>query len=255
MENSTQIEKVTQDLSSNQSVFSVGMFDQAQRIAKMLCSSSLVPKEFQNNVQNTLIALELATRMKASPLMIMQNLYVVYGKPGFSSKFLIAAINSSGKYPKGLKFETNGEGDKRGCLAWALDQDGDRIEGIRVDIAMAIAEGWMNKNGSKWKTMPDVMLQYRAASFFSSMNCPEITMGIQSQEEIIDITHSDIESQEQKMQFTPEDLQKLLDEKVAMLNKTEFDNAKRIIGNKEESSYNKLFKFLTEKTDEQDSKD
>lgn len=42
------------------------------------------------------------------------------------------------------------------------------------------------ENGSKWKTMPQLMLRYRAASFFSSLNCPELTMGIYTKEEIED---------------------------------------------------------------------
>jgi len=48
---------------------------------------------------------------------------------------------------------------------------------------------------------------------------------------------------------TTEELQLLLDEKVALLNKSDFDNAKRIIANKEENSYNKLYKTLTEITE------
>ena len=53
-------------------------------------------------------------------------------------------------------------------------------------MQMAKDEGWLGKNGSKWKTMPQLMLRYRAASFFSSLNCPELTMGIYTKEEIED---------------------------------------------------------------------
>ena len=55
-------------------------------------------------------------------------------------------------------------------------------------MTMANAEGWVNKNGSKWKTMPEVMIQYRAASFFGRMNCPDMIMGIYSQEEALDMS-------------------------------------------------------------------
>jgi hypothetical protein len=176
------------ELTQNQSVFSVGIFEHAQRIAKMLSASSLIPKDYQGNVQNTMIAMEMANRLGASPLMIMQHMYIVHGKPSFSSTYLIAAINASGKYSK-LKFRLTGEGDNRSCVAYAKDlQDNEMIEGPAVTIKMAKDEGWFSKNGSKWKTMPDVMLAYRAAAFFSRLHCPEITMGIQTNEEVIDIT-------------------------------------------------------------------
>ena len=57
---------------------------------------------------------------------------------------------------------------------------------MKGDIDMAKAEGWLGKNGSKWKTMPQLMLRYRAASFFSSLNCPELTMGLYTKEEMQD---------------------------------------------------------------------
>ena len=46
---------------------------------------------------------------------------------------------------------------------------GDRIEGPTVTIAMAKAEGWYGRSGSKWPTMPDLMLSYRSAAFFGTL--------------------------------------------------------------------------------------
>jgi len=167
-------------------------FEQLQRAAKMIASSDLVPKEFQYAVKkeqaiaNVFIALELADRLKASPFMVMQNLYIVYGKPSFSSTFLIASINSSGKFAP-LKFDITGEKDNRTCIAWTTDKEGSRLESPPVSIDIAKKEGWYDKNGSKWKTMPEVMLRYRAASFFAKLYAPEITMGMQTTEEMKDI--------------------------------------------------------------------
>jgi hypothetical protein len=162
-------------------------FEHAQRVAKMLSSSSLVPKEFQNNVQNTMIALEMANRIGASPLMVMQNLYIVHGKPSWSSTFIIAAINSSGKFSP-LRFEISGEGDQKGCIAWAYEKETkERLESPRVTMEMAKKEGWVDKNGSKWKTMPELMMRYRAAAFFGRLYAPEIMMGMHSFEEAVEI--------------------------------------------------------------------
>ncbi len=162
-------------------------FEHAQRVAKMLSSSNLVPKDFQGNVQNTMIALEVSNRIGASPLMVMQNLYIIHGKPSWSSTFIIAAINTSGKFSS-LRFEMTGEGDEKGCIAWALEKDSNqRLESPRITIGIAKKEGWFQKTGSKWQTMPDLMLRYRAASFFGRLYAPEILMGMHSIEEVIDI--------------------------------------------------------------------
>ena len=61
-----------------------------QTQAKLLANSSLVTKEYQNNLANCVIALNMANRMNADPLMVMQNLYIVHGKPSWSSQFLIS---------------------------------------------------------------------------------------------------------------------------------------------------------------------
>ena len=52
---------------------------------------------------------------------------------------------------------------------------------------MVKAEGWDSKTGSKWKTMPEQMFKYRAAAFWQRAYAPEISMGLQTAEEAIDI--------------------------------------------------------------------
>lgn len=162
-------------------------FIMAMQMAKALASSTIVPQTFQKNDANCLIAIEQAQRLRVSPLMVMQNLYVIQGRPSWSSKFLIAAINNSGKFDMELQFEETKDKDGKpySCLAWTT-KNGRRVEGMTVDMEMAKAEGWLGKNGSKWKTMPQLMLRYRAASFFSSLNCPELTMGLYTKEEMQD---------------------------------------------------------------------
>ena len=162
-------------------------FIMAMQMAKALSSSTIVPSTFQKNDANCLIAIEQAQRLKVSPLMVMQNLYVIQGRPSWSSKFLIAAINNSGKFDMELQFEETQDKDGKpfSCTAWTT-KNGRKVNGMTVDMDMAKEEGWLSKNGSKWKTMPQLMLRYRAASFFSSLNCPELTMGLYTREEMQD---------------------------------------------------------------------
>lgn len=162
-------------------------FIMATQMAKALAESTIVPQTYQKNWSNCLIAIEQAQRLKVSPMMVMQNLYVIQGRPSWSSSFLIAAINNSHIYDTELQFEETKDknGKPYSCLAFAL-KSGRRVEGMEITMDMAQAEGWLNKNGSKWKTMPQLMLRYRAASFFARLNCPEITLGLYTQDEVID---------------------------------------------------------------------
>ena len=163
-------------------------FELAQRQAKALSASDLVPQQYKGNVANTLVALEIANRIGASPLMVMQNLNIIHGRPSWGSSFIIAAINGSGKFTA-LRFVGDlSKGIKAVCQEKAT---GELLEGPTVTMDMAKAEGWLDKAGSKWKTMPELMMRYRAAAFFGRLYAPEITMGMHSTEEVVDIQHEE----------------------------------------------------------------
>lgn len=232
----------TQTSNSNQSVglLNLEAFELSQRIAKMLSSSTLVPEQYRatiqkkagkdeygnqlwreepnpNGLSNCVIALNMSNRMGADPLMVMQNLYLVNGRPSWSSQFIMAGINSSGRF-SALRFELEDLGEKEvecvetvwenrkpkkisktvkihdfSCVAWAIEREtGERLESSKITIEMAVKEGWYTKEGSKWQTMSEQMLRYRAASFFGRVYAPELLMGLRSAEEeqdrIIDVT-------------------------------------------------------------------
>jgi hypothetical protein len=163
----------------------------AQRVARSIGSSTLVPKAYQGpeNLPNVLIALELASRIGASPLMVMQNLYVVQGKPSWSSSFLIACVNQSQRFTP-LRFQFDGKQgtDDWGCRAVAKDKEtGEVCTGALITIKLAKAEGWHGKSGSKWQTMPEQMLMYRAAGFWARVYAPELSLGMLTREEMDDI--------------------------------------------------------------------
>ncbi|MCK6442316.1 hypothetical protein [Elstera cyanobacteriorum] len=208
--------------------FSSASFELMQRVAKVFASSNIVPTQYRseytkgtgrsaqiiqnpNALANCIIAIGIAQRMRADILMVMQNLYIVEGRPSWSSVWIISAINLCGRFSP-LKFEmrhlgekeisyeeTYWEDDKKQrrvkktiiddyeCVAWATEkQTGDRLESIKVSVGMAVKEGWYQKTGSKWQTMPELMLRYRCASFFGKVYAPELLMGLSSAEEVAD---------------------------------------------------------------------
>ncbi|MER8394035.1 hypothetical protein NKH10_19285 [Mesorhizobium sp. M1340] len=189
-------------------------FAAGQRLCKALTSSGLVPVAYQGegNMGNALIALDMANRMGIPPIMVMQNLDVIEGRPSWKSQFILGALNSCGLFspirfrmvdlgvqevervewsgPKGNreKRTVKAKIHNQTCVAFAIEKaTGDVLEGPTVSIAMAVAEGWYFRAGSKWVTMPDLMLRYRAGAFFGRLYAPHILNGMPSADEVLDI--------------------------------------------------------------------
>lgn len=158
--------------------------------AELLANSDIIPQAFRGKPANVLIAMDMSQRLGVSPMLVMQNLYVIQGKPSWSSQFLIAMVNGSGRFttPLQFEFERDASGKATGCRAWAVSAvTGEKIVGPAVTMEMAKAEGWLTKAGSKWQTMPELMLTYRAAAFFARTVCPDIAMGMYTEYEENDI--------------------------------------------------------------------
>ena len=170
-------------------------FELLQRMAKMWASSALVPKDYSNNVANCAIALNMASRMRADPLMVMQNLVSVHGRPTWSAQFLIATVNSARdengrRMFSPLRYEFFGarDTDGWGCRAYAIEQaTGERLVGADVTIAIAKKEGWYSRSGSKWQSIPQQMLMYRAASWWTRAYAPDLSMGLHTADEADDM--------------------------------------------------------------------
>ena len=159
------------------------------KLANMFSGSQIVPDMYQRNPANCFVACEMALRMGVSPMVVMQNLYIVKGKPAWSGQACIALINGTRLFSP-LRFVFVGEkgSPNWGCYVTCTRlSDGEPLTGTLVDMQLAHAEGWMQKNGSKWVTMPEQMLQYRAASFFARVYCPHALMGLQTIEEVQDV--------------------------------------------------------------------
>lgn len=175
---------------TNNSVFSgIRAFEDAQRIAKALASSTLIPPQFQgqNGFANCLVALEIAGRMNISPFLCMQHLHIIHGRPSWSSAFIIAMVNGCGRFTP-LQFEVSGEGDSLACYAVATDiKTNQELKGPTITMTMAKKEGWATKSGSKWITMPELMIRYRAAAFWGRLFAGDLLVGLQTQEEVIDV--------------------------------------------------------------------
>lgn len=180
-------------------------FSQMCKVAKVLASSSIVPQNYQNKPADCLIAYDMASRIGTNPLMVMQNLYVVKGKPSWSGAACATLVKQSGRFENLRHVRTGEKGsDNRGCYYTAIDKEtGERLDGVEVTVAMAKAEGWYNSN-SKWRNMTEMMLMYRAASFFAKEFCPDILMGVQSDGDIEDSQSSKVRKESKSQMFADE---------------------------------------------------
>ena len=178
-----------------------GMFDSLEemerslKIAERLSQSNILPETFKGKAGDVLIALDMAQRLRMNPLMVMQGIVIVHGRPTFSGQFYGALITAGGRfaYYDYIETETDepvkelgGIKNRIGKIV-AVRPNGDKVEGPEVSFKMAVKEGWATRSGSKWQTMPALMLRYRAASWFVRTCCPEAAMGLYEENEQADI--------------------------------------------------------------------
>ena len=167
-------------------------FEFAQRQAKSLCESDLVPSSYQGQkgLSNCLVALEMSKRMNLSPLTVMQNLNVIHGKPSWSAQFISSQIIGCGRF-KNFDYVVTGKDENLAvqCQATRLE-DNKLVKGTAVTMKMARQEGW-TKN-SKYQSMPEYMLKNRAATFFGRQYIPDLLLGVQTSEEVVDIQPIDV---------------------------------------------------------------
>lgn len=192
-------------------------FMAAQRMAQSLAASTMVPPQYQGQqgLANCIVALELAHRLGTSPLMVMQNVQVIHGRPSWSSSFLIGLINSCGRFSR-LQFVYDNPEDPTSCYAVAADKaSGEVLRGTTITLDMANREGWATRSGSKWKTMPGQMLMYRAASFWARAYASDLTLGMRSQEEVIDVEEVTVAPAKPQPPVAPVAIEPLTAEQVA----------------------------------------
>ena len=168
-------------------------FDQGQRMAAALAGSSILPDCYRADkaggkqaLSNCLMLLSLAQRLQMDPFLVGQNMIPINGRPSFSSAFVIALINQSGRFTP-LRFHHTGAGDDRACYASAQDlRSGTELQGMPVTVKMAKDYGWWGRSGSQWPKNTDQLLAYRAAGWFGRLHCPEVLLGVATREEIVD---------------------------------------------------------------------
>lgn len=194
-------------------MFAERKFAFMQRRAQALMTADIIPKAYKGSIGNCMIALDIAERLGVGEIEVMQNLDVIHGRPAWRAKWLIARINASRQLAGRLQFVwedgepmsvhyrivsyDNGqqkinEGDQkivnRKCYCIGQSIDGQGLIGPKISLELAVLEGWYNKPGSKWSTMPEKMFMYRAAAWWADIHMPEAGLGFMTTEEASEAT-------------------------------------------------------------------
>ena len=178
------LETKTEQTNNERAIVKAELSPALEQLANTIARSNIIPQIFQNNPANCLIAMEMAQRIGASVLAVMQSMYVVHGKPGWSGQFIIASVNSTGRF---TPLEFTFSEDRQACRARAINRSTkEEVFGPPVSVAMAKAEGWWDRN-PKWKNMTELMLSYRAGTFFGRIHTPDVLMGMREEAEVIEV--------------------------------------------------------------------
>jgi len=182
---------MTNEITQNNTNLSFGnsgnmfeVMDKAYKFAEIMAGSNLLPNHYKNNVPNCFIAIQSAFRIGIDPMLYMQNTYVVGGKLGMGTSFAVSLANMSGKFKSGITYNVEGEGNNMAATAYATLKNGEVIQ-YTVSMQMAMADGW-TKN-AKYKSLPDLMLRYRAATLLIRTHIPEVLNGLHTTEELEDV--------------------------------------------------------------------
>jgi hypothetical protein len=191
------------------SVFDTSKMDALYTLARKISSSNLIPEHYQNNPSNCFLAMWKSERMGMDFHSFMQVSYVLRGKFGYEAKFVIARLNTSGKFKGPIRWKSDGEikyekrkvsgvetnreklfvsiDSTKSWTAYAVLKVGEEQIEQTFFLKTAIMNGWTDDPTSKWNTMTEEKGQYQSAVFLGRMYAPEVIMDMQTKEELEDI--------------------------------------------------------------------
>ena len=157
---------------------------EAMEFSKFLASSTHIPKDFQGNPNNILVAIQWGYEIGLAPMQALQNIAVINGRPSLWGDSMIAVCKAHPDW-RGISETYIEEEDKAVCLV-KRNVHGE-IEETRSEFSYKDAQraNLTNKPGP-WKNYPKRMLQLRARGFALRDAFPDAIKGLITAEEAID---------------------------------------------------------------------
>ena len=153
---------------------------EAMNFADVMSKSSIVPKDFQGNPGNILVAVQWGMELGLQPLQAMQNIAVINGRPALWGDAVIALVRSSSLCEYVREDLTDGVATCR------VKRRGEEEQVRTFSMQDAQRAGLAGKSGP-WSQYPSRMLQMRARSWALRDVFPDVLRGMPVAEEVMDI--------------------------------------------------------------------
>lgn len=157
---------------------------EAMEFSKFLSTSTHIPKDFQGNPNNILVAIQWGYEIGLAPMQALQNIAVINGRPSLWGDSMIAVCKAHPDW-RGISETYIEEEDKAVCIVKRHVHG--EIEETRSEFSYKDAQraNLTNKPGP-WKNYPKRMLQLRARGFALRDAFPDAIKGLITTEEAID---------------------------------------------------------------------
>lgn len=163
--------------------------DHRYRLAKAFSMSGMVPPHFQGKPEACLVAMLYAEQLGEHPMLLFQEMSVINGRPNTSSRFAISRANKSGLLQGPITWKSKGQGDALEVTASASLRETGEVITATVTMKEAAADGWTRN--PKYKSIPEQMLRWRAATRLINLYIPEVLFGLGVKEEVEQVTVRD----------------------------------------------------------------
>lgn len=153
---------------------------EAMQFAEILSQSTIVPKDYQRNPGNVLVALQWGAEIGLAPLQAMQNIAVINGRPAVWGDAMLAIVKGSGL----LESITEEVDDQ--IATCTIKRKGEEPAVRTFSQADAKKAGLWGKQGP-WSNYPKRMMQMRARAWALRDVFPDVLRGVGIAEEVRDI--------------------------------------------------------------------
>lgn len=157
-------------------------FNHLWRVAQAFSRSGMVPAHFQAKPESCMVALMYAQQLGEHPMVMFQEVTVINGRPGTSARFAISRANKSGLLQGPITWKSKGQDQALEVTASAVMRETGEVISTTVTMKEAQADGWTRN--PKYKSIPEQMLRWRAATRLINLYMPEVLFGLGVREEL-----------------------------------------------------------------------
>jgi hypothetical protein len=141
----------------------------------------MVPAHFQAKPESCMVALMYSQQLGESPMVMFQEVSIINGRPNTSARYAISRANRSGLLAGPITWTSKGAGDTLEVTATATLWETQEQVTATVTMKEAAADGWTRN--PKYRSIPEQMLRWRAATRLINLYLPEVLFGLGVREE------------------------------------------------------------------------